>query len=373
MDERNYNLAVQLRRELHEHPELSNEESWTKEHLISFLKAHTNSIQIVDRGNWFYGIYHAGEGRKNIAFRADFDALPMDEVIDLPWASRFEGKAHKCGHDGHSSTLAALALEVDQNGADKNVFFLFQHAEETGDGALECKEFIQEEQIDEIYAYHNMSELPYKSVAIKDGTLLCASKGMTIHLEGKAAHASHPEHGVNPSLSIANIVKELPHFTSAENNKGLILSTIVQIDVGEKAFGIAASRGTLRMTIRALYEEELDTLQENIENFAKEQAKEHGLDVKFDYTDVFPETVNEEECANNIRQVARDQGIELIEFDEAYRGSEDFGHYTKLTKGAYCMIGNGEDYPNVHTSEYDFRDELIKTGVGLFKGLIELP
>src|SRR5699024_6117821 len=124
-----------------------------------------------------------------------------------------------------------------------------------------------------------------------------------------------------------------------------------------KAFGIAASRGALRMTIRALYEDELDTLQKNIEDFAKEQAKENGLEVTFGYTDVFPETVNEEGCANNIRQVARDQGFELIEFDEAYRGSEDFGHYTKLTKGAYCMIGNGEDYPNVHTSEYDFRDE----------------
>ncbi|CAM5209348.1 N-acetyldiaminopimelate deacetylase [Lysinibacillus sphaericus] len=95
-----------------------------KEHLINFLKTYTN-LEIVDKGNWFYAIYYAQSATQNIAFRADFDALPMDEVIDLPWASQFPGKAHKCGHDGHAATLAGLALEVDQMGADKNIFFLF--------------------------------------------------------------------------------------------------------------------------------------------------------------------------------------------------------------------------------------------------------
>ena len=70
--------------------------------------------------------------------------------------------------------------------------------------------------------------------------------------------------------------------------------------------------------------------------------------------------------------VAKAKGMELIELKEAFRGSEDFGHYTKLTKGAFCFIGNGEDYPHIHTNEYDFRDELIESGVELFKGLVKL-
>ncbi|MDW0114487.1 amidohydrolase [Sporosarcina saromensis] len=372
MNCQNYELAQRLRHDLHQHPELSNEEVWTKQYLIDFLKTHTSNLEIVDRGNWFYTIYRAGENKPNIAFRADFDALPMDEVIDLPWASKFPGKAHKCGHDGHSATLAAFALEVDQNGADKNIFCLFQPAEETGDGAIQCVDFIHEHSIDEIFAYHNMSGLPYKSVAIIDGTALCASKGMTIHMEGSPAHASQPEHGVNPSLAIANIVREIPSFISPANNEGLVLCTVVQIDVGEPAFGLSASKGALRMTIRALYEKGLDQLQENLENFAKTQAEEFGLTVRFDYNDEFPETVNHKESADKIRTVATNKGMDVVELQEAFRGSEDFGHFTKLTKGAYCFIGNGEEYPNVHTSEYDFRDELIESGVELFKGLAEM-
>ena len=162
-------------------------------------------LELVDKGNWFYAVYRAGTDKPNIAFRADFDALPMDEFIELPWASQFPGKAHKCGHDGHSATLAGFALEIDQVGADKNIFFLFQPAEETGDGAIQCVDFIKEHNIDEIYAYHNMSGFPFKIIGIIDGTIMCASRGMTIHLEGAPAHASQPEWG-NPSFAIGNIL-----------------------------------------------------------------------------------------------------------------------------------------------------------------------
>jgi metal-dependent amidase/aminoacylase/carboxypeptidase family protein len=125
------------------------------------------------------------------------------------------------------------------------------------------------------------------------------------------------------------------------------------------------------MTIRALYEEELDRLQENLENFAEAQAEEYGLKVSFQYNDEFPETFNHKESADKIRLAARAKRMELVELKEAFRGSEDFGHYTKLTKGAFCFIGNGENSPHIHTNEYDFRDELIESGVELFMGLVE--
>src|SRR5699024_8080864 len=103
-----------------------------------------------------------------------------------------------------------------------------------------------------------------------------------------------------------------------------------------------------------------------------EQAEKFGLECSFSYNDGFPETANHKESADKIRHVATNQELELVELNEAFRGSEDFGHFTKLTKGSYCFIGNGEDYPDVHTNEFDFRDELIETGVKLFKGLIAL-
>ncbi len=371
METKNLELTKQLRHDLHQHPELSNQESWTKQYLIAFLKANTR-LEIVDKGCWFYAIYHAGKDKKNIAFRADFDALPMPETIDIPYASRISGVSHKCGHDGHAASLAGFALEIDQKGADKNIFFLFQHAEETGEGAAQCASFIKKHNIQEIYAYHNRSGMVLKSVNIIDGTSFCASKGMTIHMEGSPAHASEPEKGANPAFAIAKIIDAIPGFHSMDSIKGMVLCTVIQVDIGERAFGVSASKGDLLLTIRALFETELEKLQKNLEELARVQAKAYNLKVSFSYNDAFPETVNHKESSDKIRQVCKSKGIRLIELKEPFRASEDFGHYLKQTKGAICFIGNGEDYPPLHSYEYDFPDEIIETAVELFKGLAEL-
>ncbi len=371
MKKENLELAKKLRHELHEHPELSNEEVWTKQHLIDFLNKHTK-LEIRDKGDFFYAVYHAGDDKENIAFRADIDALPIEEGIELEYGSKFHGISHKCGHDGHSATLAGFALEIDQEGADKNVFFLFQPAEETGDGAKKCVDFIKENNIDEIFAYHNMSEMEYKSVNVMKGVTQWASKGMTINMIGSPSHASQPEHGKNPAFAIAKVISELPSITKASARKGQVLSTIVQVDVGEKAFGFSASKGKLLVTIRAEYEEEMENLQENIENLSISQADEYNLKVDFSFEDQFPETRNHDQSVDKIIKVCKEKGLRLVEMKESFRGSEDFGHYTKLTKGAICYIGNGIDYVPLHTYEYDFPDELIETGVELFKGLVEI-
>jgi amidohydrolase len=369
VDARNLELVKELRRELHAHPELSNEERWTKQRLIDFLTRHTK-LQIVDHGRWFYAIYASPIGRQNLVFRADMDALPMDERSDLPWASRTPGVAHKCGHDGHSAALAGLALETDQRGTDDNVYFLFQHAEETGDGARDCVSLIAERQIDEIFCCHNMSGFPFGSILVAEGVANCASKGMVVRFEGAPTHASQPEHGRNPCYAIAAVVSAVPGLLTPErHNEGMVLCTLVQIDAGERAFGIAAGAGDLLLTIRALHEEDLARLEAGLESIARLQAELYGLEVSFEYHDEFPETRNHKESSDRIRSVCRDKGIDIVELGEAFRPSEDFGWYTKVTKGAICYVGNGEDHPQAHTNDYDYNDDVIETTVELFKGL----
>ncbi|AKL96018.1 amidohydrolase [Clostridium aceticum] len=371
MKQENLVLVRQLRHELHRIPEISNHEVKTKQSLMDFLKKHTN-LEIVDRGLWFYAIYHAGNDKKNIAFRADFDAVPMDENMNIPHGSQNPGVSHKCGHDGHAASLAGFALEIDQYGIDKNIFFLFQHAEETGDGAAQCVALIREHNIEEIFAYHNMSGMPLNSVNVIDGTVNFASRGMAIHMEGIPTHASQPELGTNPAYAIAKMINAIPQYTYEVNNKGIILCTIIQVDIGERAFGIAASKGSLLLTIRAEFEEELDELQKNLENLALKEGEAYDLEVNFSYHDVFPVTSNHGESSDKIRQVCKQTGIELIEMEVGFRTSEDFGHYLKETKGAICYVGNGVNHPHIHTSGYDFPDEIIETSVELFKGLAKL-
>ncbi len=370
MEKKNLQLVTDLRHELHTHPELSYEEVWTRQRLIKFLKEHTKNLEIIDEGKrYFYAVYRAGEGKKNIAFRADFDALPIPETIQLPWASTIPGVAHKCGHDGHSSSLAGFALEVDQKGADHNIFFLFQHAEETAQGAVEAQEIIQKENINEIYGFHNMPGIPLKTVSIIDGTAHFASRGMSIEMTGFPSHASEPEKGVNPSYAIAKIIDSIPSLTSSEKNEGLVLCTIIQIDVGSENYGIAAHSGALKMTIRAEKEAELDELQSNLENLAKQLGEDQGIKVNFEYNDIFPETVNTKECSDNVRKVCEKKGLPWQELAQPYRASEDFGEYLKQIKGSYFYVGSGLDHPGLHTLYYDFPDEIIETVVEVYKGL----
>lgn len=371
MDSVNYQKSIALRHELHAHPELSNDEVWTKQHLISFIKNNT-SLEIVDKGQWFYVAYHSPQGKKNIGFRADYDALPIEETIELPYGSKNKGVSHKCGHDGHAATLAGLALELDKLGSPNNVFLLFQPAEETGDGAEKCLPFIEENHIEEIYAYHNMSGMEYKSINVIDGTAHCASMGMTIEMTGTPSHASEPEKGRNPAYAIARIIDSIPFLTSPDNNQGLVLCTVIQVAIGEKAFGVSASRGRLLLTIRALYEDELLKLKEGLENMAAELGKEQGLKVSVSYNDCFPGTVNHKESSDKIREAARSKGLKINEMSQTFRCSEDFGWYTKYTRGAIFFVGNGEDYPAIHTFQYDFRDGVIEAAVDVFKALAEI-
>lgn len=367
MKNRNLDLAIKLRHELHQHPEVSNKEVWTKAHLMKFLSDYSN-LEVVDRGKWFYAVYRSSKGERKIAFRADFDALPIDETIDLPYGSIVPGVSHKCGHDGHSASLAAFALELEDRGCNNDIYFIFQHAEETGDGAKACRVLIDEEGIDEVFGYHNEPGYPLGEVIVNDGSFQCASKGMSMYFEGAPSHASDPGIGRNPAMAIARIIRTLPELHKAEDYKGLVLSTLVHTEIGSNNFGTSASNGVLRVTIRGQFEEEMNLLEKRIDALAYGLASEFGLDYYKEFSDCFPENYNHHDSAQKVREVCKTLGIKTHEFPHPKRGSEDFGYYTKATKGAYFNIGAG-DISTHHTIEFDFPDDIIGTAVEVFYGL----
>jgi len=370
MKKSNLKLAVGLRHQLHRYPELSNFEFETKKRIINFLKKNTR-LKIVDKGNWFYAVYEYSKSSKNIGFRADIDAVAIDENIKIPYKSVKKGVSHKCGHDGHAATLAGFALEVDQNKPDKNIYFIFQHGEEIGEGALECSEIINEKSIAEVFAYHNMSGMVLKSINIISGVAHFASKGIIIKMYGRPSHASEPEKGINPSYAAANIINLIPKIAEEEQDKGLLLATVVQIDIGKEAFGVSPGEGKILLTVRAEYEEELNRFQKKIEKAAKDEAEKWSVKLDISYNDCFPETINHSESVEKIKEVGLKKNYKIKELKKPFRASEDFGYYTKNTKGAIFYIGNGENYPDIHTEDYDFNDEVIETAVEMFKGLCE--
>lgn len=386
---------IELRHRLHACPELSLQEHQTKETLMEFLRAHT-CLEVVDRGRWFYAYYDCGKpGAGAVAFRADFDALPMEEgaeAMGISYGSRNPGVSHKCGHDGHSAALAGLALELGGrqrqegrgepeedgapsrqdrwNPASRNVYLIFQHGEEVGGGGEECAKLLAEKGISRVFAVHNRSGYPQGSIVLKSGIVQCASKGLTVSLTGQPAHASQPEDGRNPARAVAELVLAVEEASRQERYEDLVMATIVQVAVGHKNFGIAASYGEVSMTLRGARQAEMEEMERQIRSRAAALAQRDGLGISFEEQDVFPETVNDPGCVALAEEAARQGGMEVLAMKELFRASEDFGHYLKVCPGAMVYVGNGEEYPQIHTDRYDFPDGILETIVELFKHIL---
>lgn len=366
MKKENLQKIIALRHELHEYPEISGHEAATKRRLMNFIEANT-TLAVIDCGKWFYASRYV-EGSKALAFRADMDALPMNEAINIPYASKNPGVSHKCGHDGHCAALCGFALELEAMAQKRSVYMIFQHAEETGAGAVECSTLLRERNITEIYALHNWSGYPEKSIIVRSGLCQCASTGLTIKFTGRASRAGEPEKGINPAHSIALLTLEAEELCKKFQGKKLWY-TIVNIKLGDKNFGMSPADAEVSMTLRAEHERDMKNFCDSICNMAKRIAEENKLSVNFTSCDYFPETLSNAECVERVKIAAKDLNLKIMDMPEIIRASEDFGHYTKLIPGAIFYVGNGENYPAIHTAEYDFNDNILEISADMFTGI----
>jgi len=379
MREKNYLLAQELRQTLHKYPELSGQENDTKQRLIEFITSHT-PFQVVDQGKWFWvKIPAAPEQNKKpvaVAFRADMDALPITEELDVPYVSTKPGISHKCGHDGHSASLAGLALELADNPPPVEVYLIFQHAEEIGAGGDECSQLLREKQINWVFSFHNWSGIPRHCVALRSDVAQMPSLGITIYLRGITAHASQPEDGINPGRAIAQIISYALNLSSSGSGRagasGLRLVTLVHSEIASngKNFGISADKGQVSFTLRADCEANLEELLQTIVGEAKLVAAREKLHYDQEILDRFPETRNHDQALQIAQQAAEKASITVVTLDKPYRASEDFGYYLKEVPGAMLYIGNGENYPHIHTQDFDFIDKNIEVAVDLWVAIL---
>lgn len=359
-------IAKKLRKELHNCPEKSMEEVKTKKLMMEFLKDsclevvdQDNCLEMVDQGNWFYARWmpHPEEGA--ICFRGDYDA-----VTDGDGISR-----HLCGHDGHASTLAAFGKWICDHKPDRNIILLFQPGEESGEGGAVCRKLFDLERVDEIYGFHNIPGKPLGEVLLKKGTFACASTGLAITFIGATTHAAYPEDGINPAQAVARLVLAVEDYVKAPH-QGIVLSTVIGIDLGSSSYGVSASEGTLRLTVRAEFYDEFVGFLDYLKKMADELALEYGLKVVLDEIEAFPSTENHEECVKRLEEAAVAQGLSYHYLDQPMRWSEDFGWYLQEVKGAFFGVGAGVDWAPLHTEFYEYNDELTENVLKMYIGLV---
>jgi amidohydrolase len=362
---------IRLRKEIHSRPELSEEEERTSERVVEQLRElDMFHISKDIGGHGVLASYDSHKPGRTVLFRAELDALPIQEESRLKYRSEVKGVSHACGHDGHLSILIGLAKLIKAQGIEKGrLILLFQPAEEIGKGAFDimnAKEF-QQINPDWVFAIHNLPGYPLGQVVLKEGPFTASVISMIIKLKGKTSHAAEPEFGINPAQAVAEIIKE-SHFLMLNEPKRDDFSVVVPVfaRLGETAYGTSPGEAEVHFTIRSWTEGHLQKRKDELRFIAESSGKKHKLQVDISLTDHFNSNQNDSEAISYVRTAARQGNYEVENRAFPFKWGEDFGLFTQKFRGAMFGLGAGLKHATLHNPDYDFPDELIPIGADLF-------
>ena len=360
------------RRELHRHPELSGEEQATAARIVEMLApAAPDRVLTGLGGHGVAAVFEGAGAGPTVLLRADIDALPIEEIGAVAHRSTVPGKAHLCGHDGHTTIMAGVARWLGRNRPAKGrAILLFQPAEEDGSGAAKV---LADPRFDEIapdcaLALHNMPGVPLGQAVLAEGIMNCASRGMKLVLTGRTAHASQPETGVSPAAAMARLMPGLTALGrgGSQADRGFSLVTVTHAQIGEPAFGVAPGRAELWATLRTQRDAEMAALVAAAEALVAEVAAAEGLAAEISWHDVFRHCENAPGATGVLAEALAAEGIPTTAGDLPMRASEDFGRFGDRAEAAMFLLGAGEGSPALHNPDYDFPDALIETGARIF-------
>lgn len=369
--------VVAIRHDLHQHPEVGYEEHRTSgvvaaeltrlgiEHKTGF--AGGTGVVAILRGG-------AGDG-PCVALRADMDALPIQELSDLPYASTVPGKMHACGHDGHTAVLlgAAAVLREALPHFAGTIKLIFQPAEEGGCGAERmCNDGVLERpKVEAIFGLHGWPGLKVGMAATRPGPLLASVDGVEITITGRGGHAAAPAASIDPIVCGSALVQALQTLQSRELDPGeASVLTVSEFHAGS-GFNVIPETATLVGTFRALSKERRAALKEGVERIATAVAAAQRCRVSFRYFGTTPCTNNTPELAEFVAGVARETlGSAGGGFAWAPRPAmwgEDFAFYLEHVPGCFFVLGvqppDRNEYPMLHNPRYDFTDAAIPHGI----------
>lgn len=363
---------TEFRRDLHRHPELSGEEVETAKTIVAALQT-LNPARILTGlgGHGVAAVFDSGVDGPTVLFRAELDALPIEEINDIAWSSQVQGKSHVCGHDGHMTMLLALGRMLSRQPVAKGrVILMFQPAEEDGSGAkaVVADPAYQAIKADWAFAIHIEPGRPFGYVSTCAGLINCASKGLKIKLTGKTAHAADPEDGVSPAQAIARLIPELDALgKGGALDDDFRLVTITHVKIGEPSFGVAPGEGEIFATLRTAGDAGMGELEATARKLAVTAAQDFGLGVEFEVCDDFAASVNDPNAYEVATKAMEAIGVAYGNAGVPMRASEDFGVFGWEAKAAMLCLGPGEDYAALHNPDYDFPDDLIPIGSAIFE------
>ncbi|MCM1364875.1 MAG: M20 family metallopeptidase [Faecalibacterium sp.] len=368
-----FDEAVNIRRFLHENPEIGNREFTTTEYIVSLLEKWNIEVQRpLETGA--VGVLSCGEG-KTVVLRADIDALPVEEKTGLPFASKNEGMMHACGHDIHTASLLAAAkiLSEHRDELHGTVKFVFQPDEEGFGGAKRLIDagVLDSPRADKVFGIHIRPELPAGKIAVKYGKSYAASDIFTITVKGKSAHGAQPDEGVNALTAASRIALALEGIVARTTSP--TDSAVVSVCTFESgtACNIIPDEAVLTGIIRTLGPQTRSKMKQQLISTAEEIAKATGCTAEVGIRESYPGVVNHDGDVAFVSACARELygDDNLVVLDEPTMTTEDFGYYLENTDGCFYHIGAGTPYP-LHNGKMSPDEQCIKSAIGMHVELV---
>lgn len=366
-----------VRRHLHRHPELSNQEFETTKLIRQELAKYGVEIAEIGLKTGVVGIIRGGKPGKTVAIREDIDALPVEELTGLPYASENKGVCHACGHDIHTATLlfCAKVLSEIKDELCGNVMLLFQPAEEKGSGAKQMVEcgFDKVLKPDVFVGLHVSPEYPAGSIGLKKGPANASCDMFYIKITGKGGHGAHPENCIDPVAISGFVLSQLQTVISRENHPVYPAVMTVGSIHGGMAANVIPDYVEMSGTLRSLNPESRQAMQAAIDRIVKSCSEAMRGRGEVTWEKGMPPLVNSDEVIDGLSEAA----AKTIGSDHVFTvknpslGSEDFSYlFPDFAPGAQFRLGSGNDGdPNtkhgLHNAKNVFDDSCLTTGVSV--------
>ena len=357
---------VNIRRQLHQHPETGFNEQHTAALIAGLLTEMGLEVeQNIGRTGVVGLLRGKHQGERMIGLRADMDALPMNDRGSNAWRSCHEGAAHACGHDGHTTMLLAAAEQLAQNpDFAGSVCFIFQPAEEGLAGAKAMIEdgLFTRYPCDAIYAIHNWPELALGEFRTRSGPIMAAADRFDITLSGGGGHAAQPHLSADTLLAASELVVALNSLVPRKlNPHESALLTVTQLH-GGSSHNMIPGEASITGTVRTFSAQARDILEQQLRLKTEHLCAAYGLQAQIRYNRYYPATCNSNREVTLAMMAADKAGLQGKLAEYPALTSEDFSFMLQEKPGAYVWLGAGPSYP-LHHPSFDFNDEVIPHGV----------
>ncbi len=364
-----FDEVVAIRRQLHQHPELSFCEKETAELIKKCLASKNIEFQSDIAGTGVVATIKGASVRPTIALRADMDALPIHETTDLPYRSVNEGVMHACGHDAHTAMLLGTAFILNdlRDKFSGTIKLVFQPGEEKlpGGASLMIKEGVLDD-VDLIIGQHVYPDLPCGEVGFHAGPYMASSDEVNITVKGRGGHAAKPAERDNALLAAAKIVSKLSELYP---EKGGDVVLAFGSFIADGTYNVIPSEVNLKGTIRTFDEEKRKALKDNILKVSKAIASEYGCEAEVFIEQGYPSLKNDvkltEKCAAFAKEIlGEDKVKELPQLMTA----EDFAWYSQKVPACFYRLGTSNPEKGIkakqHTSDFNIDENAMKIGMG---------